>query len=59
MRVMRKTGDLMTVVGPDAGQYHVGFSTELAGGEAAYAQMVRELAEWGAAFSGRPGLTSQ
>jgi len=56
---MRKTGDLMTVVGPDAGQYHVGFSTELAGGEAAYAQMVRELAEWGAAFSGRPGLTSQ
>jgi len=56
VRVMRKTGDLMTVVGPDAGQYHVGFSTELAGGETAYAQMVRELAEWGAAKGVRVAL---
>ena len=56
VRVIRKTGDLLTVVGPDAGQYHVGFSTELDGGEAAYAQMVRELAEWGAAKGVRVAL---
>ena len=58
VRVMRKGGEPFMYTGPKARAYHVANATELAGGEAAYIQLARELIEWGAVKRVRVALVT-
>lgn len=58
VRVMRRGGDPLELVGPKARAYRFGEENDLVGGRAAYVQLARELVEWGRAKGVRVALVT-